>query len=194
MEDSRTIEVNGVQVTCYADGSVEKIDGRSGKLVRTTGFNQSSGYMSISIKGGMALVHRLIAMAFIKDFDTDKQVDHIDGNKKNNIPSNLREVSSSENAKGYQPRRPNSSSKYRGVWRMKNTKKWEAGVYVDKKMKRLGYFHCEHEAARVWNEAAIEAGYLPEALNVIEYDLELEADKWDALTYEQKYGVKEGSK
>jgi hypothetical protein len=190
MEDSKTIEVRGVQVTCYADGSVEKIDGRTGKLVRTMGFDQSSGYLSTSIKG-LVLVHRLIAMAFIENFDTDKQVDHVDGNKKNNALSNLRELSQAENKRAKARKREGTSSRYRGISWIKRENKWKASMRVRGKYKHIGYFDCEHEAAIAWNKAATEAGYFPEAMNVIEYDLELEADKWDALTYEQKYGIKE---
>jgi hypothetical protein len=167
MEDSKTIEVNGVQVTCYADGSVEKIDGRTGKLVRTTGYNQNQ-YMSIGINGAMVLVHRLIAMAFIDNFDTEKQVDHIDGNKKNNIPSNLREASNAENQRAKLRKQKGTSSRYRGVYRSSNSQAWRAVINIKGKRKHIGSFDCEHEAAIVWNKAALEAGYLPEALNVIE--------------------------
>jgi hypothetical protein len=167
MEDSKTIEVRGVQVTCYADGSVEKIDGRTGKLVRTMGSNQSSGYLSINIKR-LVLVHRLIAMAFIKDFDPEKQVDHIDGNKKNNIPSNLREVSHAENLRAKRKKREGVSSQYRGVHWHRRNKKWQVLLSVDSKRKYIGSFDCEHEAAIAWNKAALEVGYLPEVMNVIE--------------------------
>lgn len=55
-----------------------------------------------------ALIHRLVAQAFIqndnpKDKDT---IDHIDGNKKNNTASNLRWLSRSDNAKAYHANLP----------------------------------------------------------------------------------------
>ena len=46
-------------------------------------------------------VHRLVAITFIDNPYNKPQVDHIDGNKKNNAASNLRWLSRSDNAKAY---------------------------------------------------------------------------------------------
>lgn len=50
-----------------------------------------------------ALIHRLVAEAFIKNDNPEEQdtIDHIDGNKHNNTVSNLRWLSRSDNAKAY---------------------------------------------------------------------------------------------
>ena len=198
MEDSRTIEVNGVQVTCYADGSVEKIDGRTGKLVKGFGYDighkggsVGSQYKAIFIAKKPRKVHRLIAMAFFQDYSEDLDVDHINNDRSDNRVENLRMATRSQNLRAKRKRSEGVLSQYRGVYWNKARCTWKVTLCNNSKNKHIGYFDCEHEAAKAWNEAAIEAGYLPEALNVIEYDLELEADKWDALTYEQKYGIKE---
>ena len=198
MEDSKTIEVNGVQVTCYADGSVEKIDRRSGKPSRhfgsNVGFKGGSGggqYKAIGIAGKLKKTHRLIAEAFLHDYSEDLDVDHINNERSDNRVENLRMVTRGENLRAKRKKFEGASSQYRGVSWNKEKCCWRASLYNNSKRKHIGYFDCEHEAAIAWNKAAFGAGYLPEAMNEIEYDLELEADKWDALTYEQKYGIKE---
>jgi hypothetical protein len=198
MEDSKTIEVRGVQVTCYADGSVEKIDGRTGELVRQLGydigFKGGSGggqYKRIKIAGKPHTVHRLIAEAFLHDYSEDLDVDHINNERSDNRVENLRMVTRGENLRAKRKKFEGASSQYRGVSWNKEKCCWRASLSNNSKRKHIGSFDCEHEAAIAWNKAALGAGYLPEAMNVIEYDLELEADKWDALTYEQKYGIKE---
>lgn len=44
-----------------------------------------------------ALVHRLVALAFVPGFEHGLQVDHLDGNKSNNTPSNLAWVTPRQN-------------------------------------------------------------------------------------------------
>lgn len=60
-----------------------------------------SGYVHISLtnngKGRNFKLHRLVAMAFIPNPENKPQVNHIDGNKLNNLPSNLEWNTSKEN-------------------------------------------------------------------------------------------------
>ncbi len=61
----------------------------------------SDGYMrcilSINGKRKMASVHRLVAKAFVDNENNNPVVNHIDENKKNNVPSNLEWVTVSYN-------------------------------------------------------------------------------------------------
>ena len=71
----------------------------------------NSGYLKIGLKyKGKTLnrlVHRLVATAFIDNPDNKREVNHKDGNKLNNIATNLEWVSSAENKK---------HSKDTGLW------------------------------------------------------------------------------
>lgn len=62
-----------------------------------------TGYKTISVmidgKRPKFLVHRLVALAFVEGFFAGAVVDHKDGNKLNNLPSNLEWVTLSENTK-----------------------------------------------------------------------------------------------
>lgn len=61
------------------------------------------GYLNVCLrksgKGKTEKVHRIVAKAFIPNPENKPQVNHIDGNKKNNCADNLEWVTNSENKK-----------------------------------------------------------------------------------------------
>lgn len=78
------------------------------------------------------------------------QVDHIDGNRLNNLKGNLRLCKNASNAKN----RPQNSGKYKGVHYSKRNKvyKWVAQITKDYKCVHIGSFLTEDEAALAYNE------------------------------------------
>ena len=86
-ETSKDISVNGIRVTCYSDGSVEcHVPLSKG---RTFGCTDGRGYVQHTINSRGFKVHELIARAFLGSRPRNYDVDHIDGDKLNNAPSNL---------------------------------------------------------------------------------------------------------
>ena len=103
------------------------------------------------------MMHRLIMNA-----NSDQIIDHIDGNGLNNKKENLRFVTKSENSQN-KKRKSTSSSKYKGVYyaatEKNNLKKpWRAYIKDSKSNKKitLGHFLTEEEAAKAYDQKAIE--------------------------------------
>lgn len=84
-----------------------------------------------------------------------KGIDHIDHDGMNNQKSNLRFCTQRENMMN-QRKQENTSSIYKGVCFFKRTGKWMAHITINGKNIHLGYFETEIEAAKAYNDKAIE--------------------------------------
>lgn len=108
------------------------------------------GYLVVRIDGVRYMAHR-VAWLLVNGAWPEKWLDHIDGSKTNNVITNLREASPSENAQN--KRRPlssNKSSSRLGVSRNINTRKWVAYITVAGAYKHLGTFDSEESAYAVY--------------------------------------------
>ena len=101
-----------------------------------------SGYYHGCLKGKTYLAHRVV-FAITNGFMPD-EVDHIDGNKRNNHPENLRSVTRSEN----QHNRVEG-----GVAFHRKRNRYQARIQVNLKKVSLGYYNTYDEA----NEAYLMA-------------------------------------
>jgi hypothetical protein len=176
-ETSKDITVNGTKVTCYSDGSVESHDNHS--RGRSFGSDDGQGYRKIMVKYRGSYVHELIATAFIGNRPKNYDVDHINGDKSDNRPSNLRYVTRSQNLRGHQKVR--GKSKYRGVSIDTLNPKFIVRVGLGKennyKNKYLGSFTDEKDAAIARDTFCFEElGYPLEGLNFPELFVDKQKD------------------
>ena len=82
------------------------------------------------------------------------QTDHINRNPLDNRKCNLRSATNPQN----QANRSNykGKSRYKGVSWGKKENKWRAQIKFKRKMRSLGYYHVEENAALAYNEKAKE--------------------------------------
>jgi hypothetical protein len=131
------------------------------------GSTNGIGYLTVQIKGRKFRVHRIIYYLHYGIWPEDFQVDHIDGDKTNNKPENLRLVTHKQNHRSYKKPTKGASSKYRGVYWEKSRNKYLARIRLDSKNIHLGSFTCEKEAALAYNIAAEKYGFNPESFNKV---------------------------
>jgi len=125
------------------------------------------GYPTVFIREPRSYrkVHRLVASAFLDDWDDSLQVDHKDGDTMNNNLSNLRMATPMQNKMGF--KRPRGQSGFRGVSWHKTKKCWEAEMNHNGVREWLGRHKTPESGAIAWNKRAIELGFFKEALNCV---------------------------
>jgi hypothetical protein len=113
----------------------------------------NSGYATGKVGGKGVLMHRYIMRNELCKHDGNVVVDHVDGNRLNNIKTNLRIVSKSQNNQN-KPKQNESSSKYFGVCRRQygsGTVSFTAGLMIEGKRLHIGNFKNEIEAAEAFD-------------------------------------------
>ena len=101
-----------------------------------------TGYLRLRVKVRQFYVHHIVWFLTHGSWP-EKSIDHIDGDKENNHPNNLRVVSQKENLRGYRKPLQGTTSKYRGVHLHKGDGKYHAG----RRETYAGTYKTEEEAA-----------------------------------------------
>lgn len=97
---------------------------------------------------------KYISLAQETMFKPGVKFDHKDRNILNNIKSNFRECTRSQNAMNRAVNK-NSKSGYKGVDFHKHTGKWRARITILKQVISIGLYDTAADAARAYNKAAI---------------------------------------
>lgn len=97
-EVSNLGRVRSLDKTVRAQSGVRVIKGRTMRLkVERSGYLRVMLVSKVGQKGKTHYAHRLVALSFLSKKEKKDEVNHIDGNKKNNILSNLEWCTRSEN-------------------------------------------------------------------------------------------------
>ena len=110
-------------------------------------------------------ISRLVAKAFLIDWDEELHVDHINGDMSDNRVENLRMATHRENMRAFRRSTEGSTSKYRGVSWCTSKEKWYAQIKHRGRNRHIGLFDTEEEAAIAWNQIATKFCFWKEALN-----------------------------
>ena len=183
----KKIEKNGRTLRVYEDGRIYvegffsmRSNGRpyTAKASFRKPSENSELYLMIGLHNkGTAktyFLHRLLAEAYLPNYSENLYVDHINGDRQDNRISNLRMVTHRQNLHAFRKKQKNTTSKYMGVSFQKVSgsskvySKWKASITACKKFYWLGYYDTEEEAALAYNQKALELGFAPERLNIID--------------------------
>lgn len=126
---------------------------------------KSKGYLGLKVLGRTSQVHHIVWFLTHERWP-ERSLDHIDGDRRNNAPENLREVSNSQNMKSSLKTR--GTVDYRGVYLYKRKAKYTAKASVKGKRTYIGYYDTPEEAAIARDlKCYREFNYLWEGLNEI---------------------------
>lgn len=110
-----------------------------------------NGYVRLKIGTLNFYYHRVVF--FLHSGLWPDMVDHKDGDKLNNHPSNLRAATASENAMNKR-KASNNTSGFKGVSFHKHSEKWRARIRYNGKSYSIGYYETAEDAAKAYDITA----------------------------------------
>lgn len=117
--------------------------------------HRTAGYILIGIDGHHHYAHRL-AWLYTTGGWPSNTIDHIDGDRKNNRWSNLRDVPHSVNVENVRKPRRHSASQLLGARQCKKSGRWDSHITINKRLIYLGSFATAREAHEAYLAAKRE--------------------------------------
>lgn len=128
-----------------------KVKSANQSRIRAIGFDSSAEYPNAGIDGTSIKLHR-VAFALHYGY-LPEIVDHINGNKRDNRPCNLRAVTRQQNSMNRVASSAKRDTAYKGVTLLKNGM-WRASIGVNGKTRDLGVYATDVEAAIAYDFAS----------------------------------------
>lgn len=135
------------------NGGIVLVDEEDYERAMTRKWYRSDGYRTSYAKATDHSDPRWMHQFILRTFE---EVDHRDGHGLDNRKRNLRISSRNDNVQNSAKRGVNPTSKYKGVYFNKQTKKWISQVCIDYKITHLGSFDDEIDAAKAYDKAVLE--------------------------------------
>lgn len=140
------------------DGSICWRKTRGGRAAGTpAGAKNGEGYLVVGIYKKSYFVHRVVFAMFNGRWpNTALVIDHIDGDRLNNRPENLREVSKKENSSSSRKKEKPNKTGHRGVSLHRQSGRYCAKMKIGEKRICIGYFDSAREAATAYVLESLE--------------------------------------
>lgn len=143
--DTLSISLSHGKFTVIDAADAERVQGIRWYALNT---NRSKWYAAAWVGGRLIYLHRHLLNA-----PKGTVTDHIDGDSLNNRRANLRLCTRGQNARNVRSM-TNTSSRYKGVTWCKWSGRWAAYIHLNKRIRNLGRFESEIEAAHAHDAAA----------------------------------------
>ncbi len=130
---------------------------------KIAGYTDAKGYRCVRVMGTTYKIHRLIYALFYNDLGS-REIDHIDRDPLNNAIENLRPVTRLQNLRNMISRE-GVTSMFVGVSWSKRDNKWISQITHNGKVKWLGSYDSEIDAAKARDVMALRIDPVHYALN-----------------------------